>query len=112
MGIQPTLGVICSESFPTEIRNTSYGIVFALQYIALMVNVKLFPLALSSFGFYPVAYFYAAIAAMFTIWGMLTIKNTENLRLSKIQGMYSKKGVPELENMSYGSIRGMQPQKE
>ena len=104
IGITPTLHVLCSESFPAEIRATSNGIVFALQYLAQMLNVRFFPIALSSFGFHPVAYFYATVVAAFTIWGWLTIKDTDKLSLSEIQGIYrkEKKGAGYLS--SYGNI--------
>ena len=89
IGITPTLHVLCGESFPTEISTTANGIIFAMQYTTSMVNVKLFPTAVASLGFHSVVYFYAVVAAAFTIWGSITIKDTDNLSLSEIQRMYS-----------------------
>ena len=55
-----------------------------------MVNVKLFPTAVASLGFYSVVYFYAAVAAAFTMWGLMTIKDTDKLSISQIQSMYDE----------------------
>ena len=92
-GIYPNIGVLCSELFPTEIRATSSGIVRALSYIALMVNYKLYPMAMKSFGLHNVVYYYAGITAVFTIWVFLAIKNTDRLSLIEIQDMNKKTGV-------------------
>ena len=61
MAIVPTLGLLKSELFPTEIRATASGIIMALAYVMWMINNKLFPMAVASFGFHSVVYFYAAI---------------------------------------------------
>ena len=66
-----------------------------------MVNQKLFPIVVSTFGFYSIVYFYSAIVAVFTIYGWLTIKDTDKLSLSEVQAMFKKKGVSE--NSSYES---------
>ena len=47
-----------SESFPTDIRTASVGIVHTLETVALMVNVKCYPLLTASIGFSSVAYIY------------------------------------------------------
>ena len=91
IGITSTIHVLCGESFPTEIRTTANGIIFGLTSSARMVNVKLFPTAVASLGFHSVVYFYAAVAALFTIWGMMTMRDTDKLSLSEIQSLYSNK---------------------
>ena len=63
-----------------------------------MVNVKLFPTAVASVGFHWVVYFYAAVAAVLTTWGLLTIKDTDKLSLTEIQSMYSGTGIGNTEN--------------
>ena len=98
IGITPTLHVLCGESFPTEISTTANGIIFALQYTAQMVNVKLFPTAVASVGFHSVVYFYAAVAFVLTTWELLTIKDTDKLSLTEIQSMYSGTGIGNTEN--------------
>ena len=80
--------VLCGELFPTEIRATSTGIVFAASYVAL------YPIAVDAFGFHYVMYFYAAITAMMTLWGLITIKNTDKLSLTEIQDMHKRDAVP------------------
>ena len=82
------LNVLCGESFPTEIRATSNGIVYATSYVALMANYKLYPIAVATFSFHYVVYFYAAITAALTLWGLLTISDTDKLSLTEIQNMY------------------------
>ena len=86
----PTLNVLCAEIFPTEIRTTSNGIVFATSCIALVVNYKIYPSAVATFGFHYVMYFYAIIVAMMVAWGGLTIKDTDQLSLTEIQDMHKK----------------------
>ena len=86
--------VLCGELFPTEIRATSSGIVFAASYVALMGNYKLYPIAVDTFGFHYVMYFYSAVTAILTIWGLLTIKNTDRLSLTEIQDMHKRAAVP------------------
>ena len=90
--------MLFAELFPTEIRATSIGIVFALSYVALMGNFKLYPMAVEKFGFHYVVYFYAAITATFTIWGVLTIKNTDRLSLTEIQEMQNTNEVSGIRN--------------
>ena len=55
-----------------------------------MGNYKLYPIAVETFGFHYVVYFYAAITLAFTIWGLLTIKDTDRLSLTEIQEMHKK----------------------
>ena len=86
--------MLCGELFPTEIRATSTGIVFAASYVALMGNYKLYPIAVDALGFHYVMYLYTAITAMMTLWGLLTIKNTDRLSLTEIQDMHKKTAVP------------------
>ena len=67
-----------------------------------MVNQKLFPIVLSSYGFYTVVYFYATVVALFTTYGWLTMKETDKLSLSEVQVMYRKK--EEHKTSSYGTV--------
>ena len=65
----------------------------ATSYVVIMGNYKLYPIAVETFGFQFVVYFYASITATFTIWGLLTIKNTDRLSLTEIQDMHKKTEV-------------------
>ena len=49
-----------------------------------MVNEKFFPMAVASFGFLNVVYYYALIMTIMVIWGCLTIKDTEELSLAEM----------------------------
>ena len=49
-----------------------------------MVNEKFFPMAVASFGFLNVVYYYALIMAIMVVWGYLTIKQTEGMSLTEI----------------------------
>ena len=88
------------ELFPTEIRATAIGIVMAMGKITLVVNYKLFPMAVTSFGFHYVMYFYALITALMGAWGFLTIRETDELSLTEIQDMLNKTELQEEERMS------------
>ena len=94
--------MLCGELFPTEIRATSNGIVMATSYVVIMGNYKLYPIAVETFGFQFVVYFYASITATFTIWGLLTIKNTDRLSLTEIQDMHKETEVPEIRTKEGG----------
>ena len=75
------------ELFCTEIRATASGIVEAIGKLILVANHKFFPLAIVSFGFHYVVYFFSAMTAIMVIWGSLTIKDTDQLSLTEIQDM-------------------------
>ena len=87
IGIIPTLGLLRSEAFPTEIRATAVGIVMAMGKVILAANQKFFPTAVASFGFNYVVYFYALIMAIMVMWGFLTIPETDGLSLTDIQDL-------------------------
>ena len=55
--------------------------------LTAMVSFKLFPMAVASFGFHSVLYFYAVMTGLMVTWGMLTIENTDRLSLTEIQDM-------------------------
>ena len=74
----------------------------ATSYVVLMGNYKLYPMAVETFGFQFVVYFYASITATFTIWGLLTIKNTDRLSLTEIQDMHKETEVPEIRSKEGG----------
>ena len=65
----------------------------ATTFFSLMGNYKLYPIAVETFGFHLVIYFYAAITATATLWGLLTIKDTDRLSLTEIQDMHKKTEV-------------------
>ena len=44
-------------------------------------------MAIATFGFHYVVYFYALMLAIMVIWGFLTIKDTDRLSLTEIQEM-------------------------
>ena len=67
-----------------------------------MVNQKLFPIVLSTYGFYTIVYFYATVVALFTMYGWLTMKETDKLSLSEVQVMYKKTEEPK--TSSYGTV--------
>ena len=52
-----------------------------------MAYFKFFPMAIASFGFHYVLYFFAAMTAVMVTWGFMTIKDTDQLSLTKIQDM-------------------------
>ena len=87
MGIISTLGVLRGELFPTEIRATANSIVIAMGKLILVANQKIFPMAIASFGFHYVVYFFSFIMAIMVTWGFLTIKDTDQLSLTEIQDM-------------------------
>ena len=89
----PTIHNLCGELFPTKIRATANGIVVAIKMVASMINVKIYPIAVETFGFHWVMYFYIVISAFMVTWGGLTIKDTDHLSLTEIQDLNKKTEV-------------------
>ena len=74
----------------------------ATSFVFIMGNYKLYPIAVETFGFHLVVYFYAAITATATLLGLLTIKDTDRLSLTEIQDMHKKTEVPEMRTKEGG----------
>ena len=72
----------------------------AMGKVTLVANYKFFPMAVASFGFHYVLYFYALITALMSIWGFFTIKDTDQLSLTEIQNMLKKNEAQEDERMT------------
>ena len=89
--------MLTGELFPTDIRATAGGIVMALGKATLVANYKFFPIAVTSFEFHYVFYFYAFITALMAVWGYLTIEDTDQLSLTEVQNMLKNKRAMALE---------------
>ena len=104
--------VLLGELFPTDIRTVSIGIVRGLQYLVLALATKMFPILSEWLHLYGLNYYYTATALLFTIWGMATIKDIDQLSLVEIERIYdrrvekpeSAKIVKEIEEKDYGSF--------
>ena len=83
--------ILIGELFPTDIRTVSIGVVRGMQYLALALATKLFPILAESLKFYGLNYYYAAFALALTIWGMTTIKNIDQLSLVEIEQIYDRR---------------------
>ena len=53
----------------------------------MVANYKFFPIAIASFGFHFVVYFFALMMAITVIWGFRTMIDTDRLSLTEIQDM-------------------------
>ena len=83
--------VLIGEIFPTDIRTVSIGIVRGLQYLALVLATKMFPILSEWLHLYGLNYYYAGIAFALTIWGMATIKDIDKLSLVEIEKIYDSR---------------------
>ena len=83
--------VLIGELFPTDIRTVSIGIVRALQYLVLASATKMFPILSECLHSYGLNYYYAATSLLFTIWGMVTIKDVDQLSLVEIERIYDSR---------------------
>ena len=83
--------ILIGELFPTDIRTVSIGVVRGMQYLALALATKLFPILAESLKFYGLNYYYAAFALALTIWGLTTIKNIDQLSLVEIEQIYDRR---------------------
>ena len=76
-----------NELFPTGIRATAGSIVIVLGRVTAVANYKFFPIAVASFGFHYVVYFFALMMAIMVTWGFRTMIDTDKLSLTEIQDM-------------------------
>ena len=58
-----------------------------------MINVKIYPIAVETFDFHWVMYFYVVISAFMVTWGGLKIKDIDHLSLTEIQDLNKKTEV-------------------
>ena len=85
--------ILIGELFPTDIRTVSIGTVRGMQYLALALATKLFPILSKWLHFYGLNYYYAAFALALTIWGKATIKDIDRLSLVEIEQIYDRRVV-------------------
>ena len=83
--------ILIGELFPTDIRTVSMGVVRAMQYLALALSTKLFPVLSDLLYFHGLNYYYAAFALTLTIWGMATIKDIDQMSLVEIEQIYDRR---------------------
>ncbi len=61
-----------------------------LETVALMLNVKCYPLLISTLGFPCVALVYSGMIALMTLWAAVTVKKTDGLTLVEVERLYGK----------------------
>ena len=83
--------ILIGELFPTDIRTVSMGVVRGMQYLALALSTKLFPVLSELLYFHGLNYYYAAFALTLTIWGMATIKDIDQMSLVEIEQIYDRR---------------------
>ena len=93
LGIISVKNILLSELFPTDIRNTSVGIVEALAYVALYCNMMVYPIASGASAFFELMLGYAAISAFMTVWAIFTVKETDNMSLVEIENSFRNEKV-------------------
>jgi MFS family permease len=87
-GLLPVIHILLGEIFPTDIRTTSIGIINALESIAFMVNIKLFPSFMANLGLPAIMYIYAGISLIMVAWGAVTIRKTDGLSLVETENIF------------------------
>ena len=103
---------LVGEIFPTDIRTVSIGIVRGTVQLVFALSTKLFPILSKWLHFYGLNYYYAAFALLLTIWGMVTIKDVDQLSLVEIEQIYDIRvsksenvtTEPKRKDMDYGSL--------
>ena len=81
--------ILVGELFPSDIRTKSIGIVHGLEYFAFALATEAFPILLEWFQFYGLNLYYGAFGLLMTLWGMMTIKDVDQLSLEEIQKIYN-----------------------
>ena len=105
--------VLLGELFPTDMRTVSIGTVNGLQYLVFAFATKVFPYLEEWFHFYGLNYYYAAFALALTLWGMVTIKDIDELSLVEIERIYGTRrkqsegssNGSESKDPNYGSFK-------
>ena len=80
--------------------------------MVLALATKMFPILSEWLHLYGLNYYYTVTALLFTIWGMVTIKDIDQLSLVEIERIYdrrvekpeSAKIGKEIEEKDYGSF--------
>ena len=80
--------------------------------MALAFATKMYPILLELLHLYGLNYYYTAVGLLFTIWGMVIIKDIDQLSLVEIERIYdsrvekseSAKIVKQIEGKDYGSF--------
>ena len=80
--------------------------------MALAFATKMYPILLELLHLYGLNYYYTAVGLLFTIWGMVIIKDIDQLSLVEIERIYDKrveksestKIVQQIEEKAYGSF--------
>ena len=81
--------ILVGELFPSDIRTKSIGIVHGLEYFAFALATEAFPILLEWFHFYGLNFYYGAFALLMTLWGIITIKDIDQLSLVEIEQIYN-----------------------
>ena len=83
--------ILVGELFPSDIRTTSIGIVHGLEYLAFAFATETFPILLEWLHFSGLNFYYGAFGLLMTLWGMMTIKDIDQLSLVEIEQIYNTK---------------------
>ena len=62
-----------------------------MQYLAFAFSTKAFPYFEEWFQFYGLNYYYASFAVALTLWGMVKIKDIDQMSLVEIERLYGTK---------------------
>ena len=89
----PVLNILAAELFPTEIRSISVGIVKALNNVASLVNMTIYPIVSGANAFQELMFGYGAVAIFMALWAIITVKETDNMSLMEIEKLYKKDEV-------------------
>ena len=72
-------------------RSLSVGIVHGLDNIAASMTLKVFPTLVDWLGFSGTNFFYSGSCMILTLWGRITIKETDGLSLAEVERIYDHK---------------------
>ena len=110
LGLMPILHILKGELFPTEIRAVSAGIVNVTNHIPLLINMVVFPIITSANLMHVAMYVFAGFSLAMGVWGVITIKETDDMSLVEVEKMYEETGnrgckeLTALQSKSYGTV--------
>ena len=87
-GVNPTLSLLQSELYPTEVRSLAVGATYAADYAARAASAKLYPTLREAAGLPALTAGYAAVAVAMTLWGAVTMRSTDGLSLAETEAVY------------------------
>ena len=99
IGILPVLHLLLSESFPTEIRTQSVGMISGLFLLNSSISLNFFPHMKELMTLHGLLFFYGGMSMITSLWGLKTIQDHRNKSLTKVEEEYEENQCGNMSTM-------------